>query len=193
MCLALEPFGSRETGVGRGGDRDSSLWSELPRRAERLLGMYPGEAGPLGSECAGVVTSTGEGVEGIAIGDSVMALVAGGFSRFVVTDARLVARVPPGLSFEQAATIPVAFLTAWYALHDLAELKPGERLLVHAAAGGVGMAAVQIAGWKGAEVFGTASAAKWDVVRSVGVKAVAHSRDLSFVEAIRECDRRSKY
>ncbi|HVR07471.1 MAG TPA: SDR family NAD(P)-dependent oxidoreductase, partial [Thermoanaerobaculia bacterium] len=149
------------------------------------LGMYPGEAGPLGSECAGVVTAVGEGVEGLAVGDRVMALVAGGFGRYVVTDARLVARVPSGLSLAQAATIPVAFLTAWYALHDLAELKAGERLLVHAAAGGVGMAAVQIARWIGAEVFGTASAPKWDVVRSLGVKRVASSRDLSFVEEMR--------
>ena len=151
-----------------------------------MLGMYPGAAGPLGSECSGVVTAVGEGVEGIVAGDSVMGFAAGSFGRFVVTDARLVVGVPSGLSLEQAATIPVVFLTAWYALHDLAGLKSGERLLVHAAAGGVGMAAVQIAQWKGAEVFGTASAAKWDVVRSLGVKAVADSRDLSFVGAIRE-------
>jgi epothilone polyketide synthase D len=183
--LALEPSARRRPGWGEVeiGIRASGLNF---RDVLNALGMYPGEAGPLGSECAGVVTRAGEGVEGVAVGDSVMALVAGSFSRFVVADARLVARVPSGLSFEQAATIPIAFLTAWYALHDLAELKPGERLLVHAAAGGVGMAAVQIARWKGAEVFGTASAAKWDVVRSLGVKAVAQSRDLSFVGAIRE-------
>ncbi|WEQ54930.1 SDR family NAD(P)-dependent oxidoreductase [Komagataeibacter nataicola] len=149
------------------------------------LGMYPGEAGPLGSECAGVVTATGEGVTGFAVGDEVLALSARSFGLFVVTDARLVARIPQGLSFEQAATIPVAFLTAWYALHDLAKLQAGERVLVHAAAGGIGIAAVQIAQWIGAEVLGTASTAKWDVVRSLGVEVVADSRDVNFAETIR--------
>ena len=78
-----------------------------------------------------------------------MALCPGAFRRFVTVDARLVAKVPAGLTYEQAATVPIVFLTAWYALHDLGALKAGERLLVHAAAGGVGMAAVQIApdGW----------------------------------------------
>jgi NADPH:quinone reductase-like Zn-dependent oxidoreductase len=150
-----------------------------------VLGMYPGEAGPLGGEFAGVVTAVGEGVEAIAVGASVMGLAAGSFGRYVIADARLVACMPAGLSYEQAATIPVAFLTAWYALHDLAGLKAGERLLVHAAAGGVGMAAVQIARWIGAEVFGTASPSKWEAVRSLGVRAVAHSRELSFVGEIR--------
>ncbi|MFT8717724.1 amino acid adenylation domain-containing protein [Gluconobacter potus] len=149
------------------------------------LGMYPGEAGPLGSECAGVVTATGEGVTGFAVGDEVLALSARSFGLFVVTDARLIARIPQGLSFEQAATIPVAFLTAWYALHDLAKLQAGERVLVHAAAGGVGIAAVQVAQWIGAEVLGTASTAKWDVVRSLGVEVVADSRDVNFAETIR--------
>jgi NADPH:quinone reductase-like Zn-dependent oxidoreductase/acyl carrier protein len=182
--LVLAPAGRRRPARGE---------VEIEVRASGLnfrdvlnaLGMYPGEAGPLGSECAGVVIAVGEDIEGVAIGDAVMALAPGSFGRFVVANSRLVARVPSGLSFEQAATIPVAFLTAWYALHDLAGLKAGEQLLVHAAAGGVGMAAVEIAQWIGAEVFGTASAAKWEVVRSLGVKAVAHSRDLSFVEAIR--------
>jgi NADPH:quinone reductase-like Zn-dependent oxidoreductase/acyl carrier protein len=166
--------------------RDVFVALEMPASSVALASAQDSLAAPLGSECAGVVTAVGEGVEGVAVGDAVMALAAGSFGRFVVADARLVARVPSGLSFEQAAMIPVAFLTAWYALHDLAGLQAGERLLVHAAAGGVGMAAVQIARWMGAEVFGTASAAKWEVVRSLGVKAVAHSRDLSFVAAIRK-------
>ncbi|WP_315732751.1 MULTISPECIES: type I polyketide synthase [unclassified Bradyrhizobium] len=182
--LALVPASRRRAGRGE---------VEIEVRASGLnfrdvlnaLGMYPGEAGLLGSECAGVVTAVGEGVEAIAPGDCVMAFAPGSFGRYVIADARLVARVPDDLSLQQAATIPIAFLTAWYALHDLAGLKAGERLLVHAAAGGVGMAAVQIARWIGAEVYGTASPAKWEVVRSLGVKAVARSRDLSFVEAIR--------
>ena len=73
---------------------------------------------------------------------------------------------------EQAATIPVTFATAWYALYDLAALKAGERLLVHAAAGGVGMAAIQLAHWRGAEVLATASAPKWEVLRGLGVRRI---------------------
>jgi NAD(P)-dependent dehydrogenase (short-subunit alcohol dehydrogenase family)/pyruvate/2-oxoglutarate dehydrogenase complex dihydrolipoamide acyltransferase (E2) component/acyl carrier protein len=114
-----------------------------------------------------------------------MAVVPGSLGRFVVTDARRAAAVPAGLSIEQAATIPAVFLTAWYALHDLAHLKRGERVLIHAAAGGVGMAAVQIAREIGAEVLATASPSKWDVVRSLGVERVASSRDTTFAEAFR--------
>ena len=145
--------------------------------------MYPGEAGPLGGECAGLVTAVGPGVERLAVGDRVMAFAGGSFRRSVTVDTRLVAPIPAGLTFEQAASIPIVFLTAWYALHDLAHLKAGERILVHAAAGGVGMAAVQLAQWLGAHVLATASAPKWDTVRALGVEHVASSRDVSFVEA----------
>jgi acyl transferase domain-containing protein len=149
------------------------------------LGMYPGEAGPLGGECAGVVVGVGEGVRHVSVGDAVMALVPGAFQRFVTVDARMVAPVPAGLSFAQAASIPAVFLTAWYALHDLGELKAGERLLVHAAAGGVGMAAVQLGRWMGAQVLATASPAKWEVVRALGVEHVASSRSLEFATTLR--------
>ena len=143
------------------------------------------ESGPLGAECAGVVTRVGSGVQTVSVGDRVMALVTGTFARFVTADARRVAPAPEGLSLEQAATIPGVFLTAWYALHGLGKLKRGERLVVHAAAGGVGMAAVQLARWVGAEVLATASPPKWDIVRSLGVKHVASSRDAGFVAAFR--------
>jgi NADPH:quinone reductase-like Zn-dependent oxidoreductase/NADP-dependent 3-hydroxy acid dehydrogenase YdfG len=153
------------------------------------LGMYPGEGVPFGGECAGVIARVGAGVEpspGRRVGDAVMALSADAFRRFLTVDARLVARIPDGLDFEQAATTPAVFLTAWYALRDLAGLRPGERVLVHAAAGGVGMAAVQIAQWLGAEVLATASASKWDAVRALGVSRIASSRTLGFVESFRE-------
>jgi len=153
------------------------------------LGVEAGTEGslsaPLGHECAGVVTAVGAGVEHLAVGDAVMAFGPGSFQRFVTVDERHVAPIPAGLSFEQAASIPVAFLTAWYALHDLAGLKSEEHLLVHAAAGGVGMAAVQLARRIGAEVYGTASPSKWQVVRALGVEHVASSRDLDFVDAFR--------
>ncbi|WP_269749936.1 type I polyketide synthase [Polyangium fumosum] len=155
------------------------------RDVMNALGMYPGEAGPLGGECAGIVTAVGEGVSHLAAGDAVMALAPRAFSRFVTVDARLVARQPQGLSAEQAATVPIAFLTALYALRDLGGLRAGERVLIHAAAGGVGMAAVQVAAWAGAEVLATASPSKWDVVRAMGVRHVQSSRTRSFAEAFR--------
>lgn len=150
------------------------------------LGMYKGAAGPLGGECAGKIVALGAGVTHLAIGDAVMAIAPAAFGRLVVTDARLAVRRPPGLSAEEAATVPIAFATAWYGLFHLARLAPGERLLVHAAAGGVGMAAVQLALRAGAEVIGTASPGKQDVVRALGVRSVHDSRTLAFAAAIRE-------
>ncbi|MCA9490227.1 MAG: SDR family NAD(P)-dependent oxidoreductase [Myxococcales bacterium] len=146
------------------------------------LGMYPGRAGSLGSECAGVIVAVGSKVTRFAVGDPVMAFAPGGMAKLVTLDQRIVAPLPEGLSFEQGATIPLVFLTAWYALNDLAKMKAGEVLLVHAAAGGVGMAAVQVAKMLGVEVLGTASASKQDLVRSLGVTEVASSRDLTFAE-----------
>ena len=101
-----------------------------------------------------------------------------------VADRHSLARVPEGWSFAQAATVPVAFLTAHYGLVDLAALQPGERVLVHAATGGVGMAAVQLARHLGAEVFVTASPAKWGVLRELGFDEahIASSRSLEFRE-----------
>ena len=95
------------------------------------------------------------------------------------------AKVPAGMSFEAAATVPLAYLTALYALQDLGQVKAGERVLVHAAAGGVGMAAVQLCRHFGAEVFGTASAGKWSVLEGMGLDArhIASSRDPSFETA----------
>ncbi|MCP2170438.1 Acyl transferase domain-containing protein [Goodfellowiella coeruleoviolacea] len=152
-----------------------------------VLGMYPGEAGPLGQEGAGVVTEVGPEVTDLAPGDRVFGLFPGTFGPVAVTDARLVARIPEGWSFDQAASVPVAFLTAYYGLVELADLRPGESVLVHAAAGGVGMAAVQLATCLGAEVFCTASTGKWDTVRELGVpdERIASSRTLEFAEQFR--------
>ncbi|MBP2328655.1 acyl transferase domain-containing protein/acyl carrier protein [Kibdelosporangium banguiense] len=146
-----------------------------------VLGMYPGEAPELGGECAGVVTQIGEGVTGFAPGDRVMGMVPGAFAPTVVADARLMVPVPDGWSFAEAAGVPVAYLTAYHGLIDLAGVRNGQRVLVHAAAGGVGMAAVQLCRYLGAEVYATASPPKHDVVRSLGVERVASSRNLDFV------------
>jgi acyl transferase domain-containing protein/NADPH:quinone reductase-like Zn-dependent oxidoreductase/acyl carrier protein len=147
------------------------------------LGMYPGEA-MIGSEGAGVVVEVGSDVDGLGPGDRVMGLLTGGFGPVAVADHRLLARVPDGWSFMQAASVPVAFLTAYYALVDLAGLKSGESLLVHAAAGGVGMAAARLALYLGAEVFGTASLGKWETLRQLGMDEahIASSRTLEFKE-----------
>ncbi len=150
------------------------------------LGMYPGTAN-VGSEGAGVVLEVGPGVEGLCVGDRVMGMMPG-FGPVAVTDRRLVVRVPEGWSFVEAASVPIAFLTAYYGLVDLAGLRGGERVLVHAAAGGVGMAAVQLARALGAEVFGTASEGKWGVLRGLGLDEwhVASSRSLEFGERFLE-------
>ena len=148
------------------------------------LGMYPGEAGPLGIEGAGVITEVSPDVTGFAPGDRVMGLFPGAFGPVAVADHRLITRIPAGWSFIQAACVSVVFLTAYYSLVDLGHLQPGERLLVHAAAGGVGMAAVQLARHFGAEVFGTASPSKWDALRALGFDDahLASSRTLDFEE-----------
>ncbi|MFG1955424.1 SDR family NAD(P)-dependent oxidoreductase, partial [Micromonospora sp. NPDC048830] len=151
-----------------------------------VLGMYPGEAGPLGLECVGEVVALGADVRDLAVGDRVVALAPGGFGSFVTVGADLVAPVPTAVTDADAATIPVAFLTALYALEHIARLAPGDRVLIHAAAGGVGMAAVQIAQAVGAEVYATASPAKWPVLERMGVRHVFHSRTLAFADAIRE-------
>ncbi|WP_425264229.1 alcohol dehydrogenase catalytic domain-containing protein, partial [Streptomyces caeruleatus] len=149
-----------------------------------VLGMYPGESFALGAEVAGVVLETGSGVSSVAVGDRVMAMAVGGFGPAVVADARLVARIPEGWSFAQAAGVPVAFLTALYGLRETGRLEAGQRVLVHAAAGGVGMAAVQLARLWGAEVFATAGPGKQETVRGLGVARdhIASSRTTEFAD-----------
>ncbi|HEY2242069.1 MAG TPA: beta-ketoacyl synthase N-terminal-like domain-containing protein, partial [Streptosporangiaceae bacterium] len=145
------------------------------------LGMYPSPA-VMGGEAAGTVTETGPGVTGLAVGDRVTGLVSGAFGPMVVAEARLLAPVPDGWSCAQAAAVPVAFTTAWHALVDLAQARPGQRLLVHAATGGVGMAAVAIARRLGLEIFATASPAKWPVLARLGLDQahIASSRTPDF-------------
>ncbi|MFL5911049.1 MAG: SDR family NAD(P)-dependent oxidoreductase, partial [Gaiellaceae bacterium] len=146
------------------------------------LGLYPSDEALIGIEGAGQITDVGSQVTGLQVGDRVMGLVTGAFGPAAVADARMLTRVPEDWSFAQAASVPIAFLTAHYALRDLAELKAGERVLIHAAAGGVGMAALQIARHLGAEVFATASEPKWDVLRELGLDDdhIASSRDATF-------------
>ncbi|MCP2330918.1 NADPH:quinone reductase [Actinoalloteichus cyanogriseus DSM 43889] len=155
-----------------------------------VLGMYPGEPLPLGLEAAGVVTEVGRGVDGFAVGDRVMGLCEGGFASEVVVDHRMWSRFPGSWSFAEAATVPVTFLTAWYGLRDLGRLVEGESVLVHSAAGGVGMAAVQLAREWGAVVYGTCGPVKRGFVEALGVapERVASSRDTGFAERFGRVD-----
>jgi acyl-CoA synthetase (AMP-forming)/AMP-acid ligase II/NADPH:quinone reductase-like Zn-dependent oxidoreductase/3-oxoacyl-(acyl-carrier-protein) synthase/acyl carrier protein len=140
----------------------------------------------LGCECCGRVVAVGAQVEHVTVGDEVIALFPGCFASHVCVPAELVVRRPQSLAIEEAAALPVAFATAHYALRQAAGLAKDERVLVHAAAGGVGLAAIQIARDVGAEVVATAgSEAKRALLRSLGVAHVTDSRSLEFVDAVR--------
>jgi myxalamid-type polyketide synthase MxaB len=153
----------------------------------RVLGMYPDEATSLGNECVGTIVRLGDGVKEFTIGDQVLAIASGSFSTFVTTPTDLVIRKPEHLSLEEAATIPIAFLTAHYALNHLAKIKAHDKVLIHAATGGVGLAAVHVAKRAGAEIFGTAgNVEKREYLKSLGVQHVLDSRSLNFADEIME-------
>ncbi|QJU57632.1 polyketide synthase [Sphingomonas sp. AP4-R1] len=159
------------------------MWSMGLLPDEALL---DGFAGPtLGLECAGIVTAVGEGVTTFAPGDRVMAFAPASLSTHTVTAAHAVMRMPAGLDFAAAATVPVAFLTVAYSVGHLARLSAGETILVHGGAGGVGLAAIQYALHRGARVFATAgSPAKRALLENLGVEAVLDSRSLSFADDV---------
>jgi len=136
---------------------------------------------PLGGECAGRISAVGEGVHDFAVGDHVVAVAEASFATFAVTSARHVARIPEGIGFAEAATLPFAFMTAHHALSVLGGLRAGESVLVHAGAGGVGVAAIQLAHRLGAIVHATAgSEHKRAFLRGIGVARVYDSRSLDF-------------
>ena len=152
-----------------------------------VLDLYPGDPGPLGGECAGRVVAIGEGVKDIAVGDEVFGLAPASYSQYVTTLAQFVQPKPPGMSFEEAATLPIAFLTTHYALRHLGNITQGDRVLIHSASGGVGLAAVQIAQQFGAEIFATAgNAQKRQFVRELGIEHVMDSRSLDFADEIKQ-------
>ncbi|MFI5776847.1 SDR family NAD(P)-dependent oxidoreductase [Nocardia sp. NPDC051570] len=164
--------------------RDVLLSLGMLSEAATFGGFYESD---LGVECAGVVTRVGPDVEGLVPGDRVVAFARGCFGSLVTTDSRRVFPAPPNLSAVEAATLPMAYLTAWYALVDVGRLRPGERVLVHAGAGGVGLAAVHIAQTIGATVIATAGTEhKRDYLRSLGVEAAFDSRSPGFADAIRQ-------
>ncbi len=149
------------------------------------LGLYPDPDAIMGIEASGVVSEIGPASAGrFEVGDRVMGLFPDGTGTIATTDQRLLVKMPAGWSYSAAATTSVVFATAYYALVDLADAKPGQRVLVHAATGGVGMAAVQLARHLGLEVFATASRGKWDTLRAIGFDDdhIADSRSLEFEE-----------
>ncbi|MGE5268926.1 MAG: SDR family NAD(P)-dependent oxidoreductase, partial [Thiohalocapsa sp.] len=142
-------------------------------------------AAPLGLECAGEVIAVGAGVDRLAPGDPVLAFAPGALATHVNVSAATVLRRPDWLDEDGAASLPVAALTAWHGLVDIAGLRPGARVLVHAGAGGVGAMAVALATALGGHVFATASAGKERAALAAGAELVGDSRSIDFVEAAR--------
>ena len=150
------------------------------------LKMVPGRGERLGGECAGRVVSVGRDVKKFQAGDEVIAFALGGLASHVTVSTDLVIHKPTSVSLEQSAALPIAFLTALYAFRRVTALHAGQNVLIHAAAGGVGSAAVQLAKLAGAEIFATAgNSGKRALLKSWGVQHVFDSRSLSFADAIR--------
>jgi myxalamid-type polyketide synthase MxaB len=170
--LALTGCGRREPGPGEVEIRVLASGLNF-RDALNASGRL---RGPLGWECSGIVTAVGTGVDGMAPGDEVMALAPWSMRELVTVDARQVVPKPSRLSFAAAAAQPMTYITSLYALQHLAGLRAGQRVLIHAAAGGIGHAAVAVARRLGAEVLATASRPKWNYLRSLGVRHIADSR-----------------
>jgi NADPH:quinone reductase-like Zn-dependent oxidoreductase/acyl carrier protein len=159
------------------------MWAQGLLPDEALLEGFSGPS--LGLECAGVVTAVGPGVDDLAPGDRVIAVAPASLATEVVTPRLGVMRMPPSMDFAEAATIPVAFMTVVYALGHLARLQPGERVLIHGGAGGVGLAAIQYALDRGAEVHATAgSEMRRRMLRELGVAGVYGSRSARFADEV---------
>jgi acyl transferase domain-containing protein/NADP-dependent 3-hydroxy acid dehydrogenase YdfG/SAM-dependent methyltransferase/acyl carrier protein len=180
---------------------DGLQWSPAPRRVPgageveievataginfrdvmNLLGVYPGDGGAPGVECAGTVTAVGSIVTDVAPGETVVAIAPGAFASHVIADANLVCRIPLSLDWRRIAAQPVALLTARLALDEIAHLQKGQRVLIHAATGGVGLAAVALAKARGAVIVATAgNPAKRAHLRALGINEIHDSRTLDF-------------
>ncbi len=188
-ALRLVPFALPPCGVGEVVIDVKAAGMNF-RDVLKALALYPAETADariFGDEVAGVVKTVGAGVTHVKAGDRVFGLAVFGLATDSMARAGDVRIIPDGLSFEEAATLPVVFMTSWHALKTVAQLQPGERVLVHAGAGGVGMAAIQIAHHLGAEVIASAgSAAKRSLLTVLGVKHVIDSRRADFAEAVME-------
>jgi NADPH:quinone reductase-like Zn-dependent oxidoreductase len=163
------------------------------RSGSGMAGVLGGPPFTVGWDVAGVVDALGPGVTRFAVGDRVLGMPwfprqAGGYAEYVTAPSRHFAACPPELSTVEAAALPLAGLTAWQCLVDIAGVSEGDRVLVHAAAGGVGHLAVQIAKARGAHVIGTASAGKHEVLRSLGADELVDYRSTPFETVIEPVD-----
>jgi len=195
----------RRLEIGRRGSLDGLAWQPLARRQPDpdevelritatalnfidlldVLGALPFEREQeLGGECVGRVVAIGERVSHLRVGDRVVALAWGSLATHVTVHADRVAAIPDQLPDFDAVTLPIAYGTAMLSLLDAGCLRPGERVLIHAAAGGTGLAAMALARAMGAEVFATASRSKWEIVRAAGARAVYDSRSLDFADQL---------
>jgi len=157
------------------------------RDVMNVLGVYPGEAGNLGGEGVGRIKRIGASVTNVAVGDLIIITLGNAcLSSEVITFADMVVKKPDFISINEATTIPVVYTTAYHGLNTLAGMKKGDKVLIHAGAGGVGIAAIYLALQAGAEVYATASAKKRDYLRSIGVQHVFDSRSLDFAQQIRD-------
>ena len=212
LSLPTMPATSVRLAIGQPGNLDTLHWRPFTAAAPEAgevtidvvaaginfrdlmwsLGVLPDEAlldgfaGPtLGMECAGTIVEVGPGVAGLRPGDRVMALAPAALATHATTRAAACLKLPASMSFTAAATMPVAFMTVCHALGDLARLAEGETVLVHAAAGGVGLAAIQYAAHRGAKVIVTAgSEVKRTLLRMLGVQHVFDSRSLRFADEV---------
>jgi acyl transferase domain-containing protein/acyl carrier protein/2-polyprenyl-3-methyl-5-hydroxy-6-metoxy-1,4-benzoquinol methylase len=187
--LRLVPFASRRCAPGEVEIEVRAAGMNF-RDVLKALALYPAETADariFGDEVAGVVTSVGDGVTHVFPGQKVFGLAVFGLATHSLARAGDVLPIPEGVGFEEAATLPVVFMTAWHALTTVAHLAPGETILVHAGAGGVGMAAIQIAHHLGAQVIATAgSPAKRSLLKALGVRHVLDSRRGDFTESVLE-------
>lgn len=147
----------------------------------------------LGWDVSGEVEAIGAGVTLFKPGDEVFGMLpyphgAGSHAEYVTAPPRALARVPSGANHVTTGALPIAALTAWQALVDTADVQPGQRVLIHAAAGGVGHLAVQIAKHRGAHVIGTASTGKHEFLHGLGADELVDYREVDFAEAVREVD-----
>ena len=145
---------------------------------------YIRPSGPLGGEVAGIVTRVGSAVKNFISGDAVFGMSAGGFRSYAITNENLITKLPPGLSFAEAAGLSIVYLTAYEGLIQLAKAKRGDKVLIHAATGGVGLAAIQLAKHIGAEIYATTSKPKQAYLRSMGIQHIYDSRTTEFEKEI---------
>jgi tumor protein p53-inducible protein 3 len=185
-------LGERTTPIPKENEILVKVYAAALNRADILQreGKYPPPAGAseiLGLEIAGQVYSAGTRVKKWKPGDKVFGLIpGGGYAEFAVINEQMANKIPANLSYEEAASIPEVFLTAYQALVWLAHLKKGEKILIHAGASGVGSAAIQIAGITGAEIFITASAAKHEICRKLGAQHTIDYKTEDFAVRIKE-------